>query len=543
MPRLRGAKDHDGARRVSWRITRIYLIIGSVWILFSDQVTEFFVTDTSAFRVVSIAKGWAYVAVTAFVLYSLIKASLEKTAQAQSEVIRGYEELAEANEKLATANADLLSHQEQLRHLALHDDLTGLPNRMALYEELEVLLSNPHVQGALLFLDVDNFKYINDSMGHAIGDELLSGIAKRLIERLTGNWQLFRLGGDEYVLLVKDCDKEEILDFALSLHEAMSDPFELTTAVVQVSACTGIAFYPEHGSDSETLVKHADIAMYRAKGKGSNSFVVFDESMKSAVGERLLIDQALRGALKHQELSVLYQPQYEIETQRICGFEALLRWNSPELGSIPPDRFIPLAEQSGLIIPIGTWVLQQACQFIKGLHERGFADLRVSVNVSVVQMRQPDFVDRVLQILKDTKLDPTYLEIEITESMLMESDDRIESKIRDLKSRGIGIALDDFGTGYSSLDYLRKLPITTLKIDKDFIDDLDHPQTGILVAGVIGVGKVMGMYVLAEGVETSEQLKFLASEGCHRFQGYLYSKPIPAHEALSKLEASLVRHQ
>ncbi|NLL47518.1 MAG: EAL domain-containing protein [Firmicutes bacterium] len=517
--------------RDAWRITRVYLVIGSLWILFSDQITEFLVADTSAFRVISITKGWVYVAVTAIVLYSLIKASLHKTAEAQKEAIKGYGELAIAHEKLAEANA-------KLRHLALHDSLTGLPNRIALHEELGALLSDPKAHGALLFLDVDNFKYVNDSLGHAVGDELLSNLAERLKTYLPKDWVLFRLGGDEYVLLAKDSHEAEVMAFVDALPQAMSYPFELSNTVVHISISMGITFYPAHGSDPETLLKHADTAMYRAKEQMSNSFVVFDEGMNQAIHDRLLLDQALRGALENEELSIVYQPQYDVKTATICGFEALLRWTNPKLGSVPPHRFIPLAEQSGLILSIGDWVLKNACLFLRELHEQGFSPLSMAVNVSALQLRQPDFTHRLFQILEETQLDPRFLEIEITESTFMGFDDGIKQKLKELRRRGIGIALDDFGTGYSSLSYLRQLPITTLKIDKDFIDDLDHRHTISLVAGIIDVGKVLGMHVVAEGVESHKQLELLSAHGCHRFQGYLYSRPLPPQEALDILRTN-----
>lgn len=521
----------------AWRITRIYLVIGCLWILLSDRIVGYFVKDVAVYSTVSHIKGWLYVGATAALFYRLIRSSLFELDTAQQRALRGYHELAATHQALAQANQALEEHQEQLRHMALHDHLTGLPNRRALFTALSATLAGPEGSGAVFFTDLDNFKYINDSVGHIVGDELLTAISVRLREALTPRWQVFRLGGDEFVLLLTDVQAEEIDQYARQLHDVFTEPFVLSEATVHVTISTGIALYPAHGTTPETLLKRADTALNRAKEVRANSYAVFDEAMETAIKERLELDQALRRALKGNELFLHYQPQYMLATGQICGFEALLRWNCPERGIVPPAKFIPIAEQTGQIVPLGEWVLTNACGFLADLHAMGHRGQIMAVNVSVLELVRPDYVDKVTQIVAAHNLPPHCLELEITESALMESNGLAEGQLDLLRARGFRIALDDFGTGYSSLNYLRKLPITTLKIDRDFTAAIDSKAELSLVGEMIRIGKMMGLSVVAEGVENERQAAFLAEHQCDKAQGFLFSAPVAPEEAVAKLRA------
>jgi diguanylate cyclase (GGDEF)-like protein len=492
----------------AWRITRIYLIIGSLWILFSDRVVEMLVADTTTFRTISHIKGWLYVWATATLFYRLIKASFD----------------------------ELDAAQRQLRHMALHDHLTDLPNRRALFQTLEDVLSDKGSHGVLFFTDLDNFKYINDSFGHDIGDELLTSLSVRLRQRLGSEWELFRLGGDEFVLLLKGVPEEKVEEYTKTLHDLIGEPFSLPAATVQVTCSTGIALYPKHGATAELLLKRADTAMNRAKEQRANSFAIFHESMEQAIVERLELDQALRTALVNNEFVLVYQPQYDLVSGNICGFEALLRWNRPDVCPISPSQFIPIAEQSGVIVEIGEWVLKSACQFLREVHALGHTEFTVSVNVSALELISPSYVDKVTRIVRDSELLPEHIELEITESTLMESNGLAESQLALLRARGFRIALDDFGTGYSSLNYLRRLPISTLKIDRSFLSDIASSEHQALVAEMIKIGKLMGVSVVAEGVEHPAQVEFLTEHQCDKVQGFLFCRPISQDELLEKLK-------
>lgn len=423
----------------------------------------------------------------------------------------------------------LKESQARLHELAYFDPLSGLPNKLSLTVDLPLFFqSGGNQSGALLFLDVDNFKYINDTMGHSFGDCLLRLVSRRLIDLSGNNASFYRLGGDEFVILLKNNPSElAAAQYAETLLQGLEEPFKIGDSSVHISASIGIASYPKDGSTAEELLKNADVAMYKAKEKGKGNFVLYGSEMQKPFMERMEIEKHLRNALPNGELELYYQPQYHIDTGKITGFEALIRWNSSELGYVSPLSFIGIAEDCQLILPIGTWVLRQACTFIRTVHKLGFADCRISVNISIVQLIQDNFIATVLLALDETGLAAEYLEIEITESIFMESYETIVEKLELLKSLGIHIALDDFGTGYSSLSYLKELPITTLKVDKTFIDDVpEQPGGRSLASSIIMIGHRMGLEVVAEGVEKEEQLAYLRNWECDKIQGYFISKPL-----------------
>ncbi|MBP7174635.1 MAG: EAL domain-containing protein, partial [Thermoclostridium sp.] len=412
--------------------------------------------------------------------------------------------------------------------------LTSLPNRLSLKDYLDqVLLTDSTSQYALFFIDTDNFKYINDSLGHSTGDQLLVMIGNRLSENITINGSLFRFGGDEFIIIVKDATESELKAQAEAWLNAFKNPFELNYSILHISISIGIATYPDAGVSVDDLIRSGDIAMYHAKSRGKGQYVLFTQSMDYSIRERLSIENHLRTALEQKEFLLYYQPQIDIVTGNICGFEALLRWINPELGLVMPNSFISVAEETQLIIPIGKWVLKEACSFAKALQANSGKNYTMSVNISILQLLQTDFVDMVIDTLKETDLNPELLELEITETILMESFGLIEAAIQKLRSGGVHFALDDFGKGYSSLTCLKNLPINTLKIDKLFLNEnVPDMNEESITGSIISMGLQLGLSVVAEGVELDEQLQYLAKHKCSKYQGYLFSRPVTAEAAM-----------
>ncbi|RQW10934.1 EAL domain-containing protein [Paenibacillus rhizophilus] len=452
-----------------------------------------------------------------------------KLSGSYQELEATYEQLAATQQELVDQYGTLLENQKKMHHLAYYDSLSHLPNRLCLLETMEEYFQLPGGSAALLFVDTDNFKYINDTMGHKFGDILIRQVSEKLQSSIVREGSMLsRLGGDEFVVFIKDIkDREEVLALAERLFQEFKIPFQIGESSVYISVSIGISFYPADGTTTEEILKNADVAMYRAKEAGKGIFVVYDKSMHTEFKERMMIEKHLRSALDNEEFELFYQPQVNLLTGDISGFEALIRWNSPDLGFVSPLSFIKIAEDSRLIIPIGEWVLRQACHFMAGLCRQRYNDYRIAVNISVIQLLQDNFIPSVLGILTETGISPKCLELEITESVFMESFERIVDKLEYLQSKGIRIALDDFGTGYSSLSYLQQLPISTLKIDKAFIDPLsENSYSQSFIKTMVSLGHEMGLEVVAEGVEDRSQLAFLKKTGCDKVQGYLISKPL-----------------
>ena len=431
--------------------------------------------------------------------------------------------------------------EERIRHMAYYDTLTGLANRERLTESVKMALE-ANVQtggcGALIFIDIDNFKLINDTYGHSWGDKLLINLSSRLSALVKECGIAARLGGDEIVIFLPDMGNyESVTNYADKIMQVLEQPTMVNGHVFYITASAGITIYPEHGDNVEELLRNADMAMYSAKTAGKHSYRFFDKSMHDMVVEKTLLEARLRQAIKDNEFQLYYQPGYNLATGQIDGFEALVRWQSPDYGLVPPLKFIPLAEEMGLIIGIGNWVLKTACMFNQDLYKRSQKRLRTSVNISVVQLMQEDFVQIVTDILEETALPPEYLELELTESVLMEKFEENTTKLKKLRALGVKIALDDFGSGYSSLTYLKKLPITALKMDKAFIDDIAIGDNNITITGsIIEMAHELGLSVVAEGVETEEQFAYLKQKGCDIIQGYLISQPLSTDEFTAKLE-------
>ena len=422
--------------------------------------------------------------------------------------------------------------EARIAYLAQHDALTGLPNRALLHDRLDQALAAAARHDrrlAVLFLDLDRFKTINDSLGHLIGDRLLKGVAERISACIRETDTVSRQGGDEFLIVLTDFNiPDDAARVAEKILDRITAPFDLDGHQLGTSFSIGIALYPDDGTTPETLMKNADTAMYHAKESGRNTYRFFDEAMNANALERLHLENALRRAQEHAEFELHYQPQVDLVTGRIIGLEALLRWFSPTLGNVSPVRFVPLAEECGLIVPIGEWVLHEACRQARAWQDLGLPAVPVAVNLSALQFRRNDIVATVSQALAESRLAGAWLELELTESLLMQSGPDIVQILKQLKALGVRMSIDDFGTGYSSLAYLKRFPVDQLKIDRSFVRDLtEDPDDAAIVRAVVQLGRSLRLDVIAEGTETPEQLDFLRNEGCAAAQGYVFSPPLP----------------
>lgn len=430
---------------------------------------------------------------------------------------------------------ELKVYQERLEYQASHDELTGLTNRTCLNDRLSLSIAHAKrnkKEVYVLFLDLDNFKDINDSLGHSLGDGLLRGMAKRLKNFARNEDTVARIGGDEFVLILSSLNKvEDLLTVVNRLVSEVTQPIKVNENILRVTSSIGISAYPYDGETSELLIKNADIAMYEAKKQGRNKYCFYTLELNQHLLRRLNLEKDLHVAIQTNQFTLYYQPKYDLKKSLITGVETLIRWEHPESGMIPPDQFVPVAEDNNLIIPIGEWVLREACRQLKEWHLAGFPAITISVNVSVKQLQLDDFDEVITNILNETELEPQYLDIEITESAVMNNPEKAAIILNKLKAKGIQISMDDFGTGYSSLSYLKRFPFDTLKIDKEFIRDIPDEKDGVvLVKTIIQLAKSLGIKVIAEGVENIEQMEFLAHKECDEIQGYFISRPLPREE-------------
>lgn len=439
---------------------------------------------------------------------------------------------------------EIKENELRIEYLAYHDFLTGLPNRAQIQEVINKEIERAENEGtilAVLFLDIDNFKAINDSYGHPTGDQLLITIS-RCLSQILENHVVARLAGDEFLILIRDIkEKDEALQFAQNIIKLFEKALVIFQQYCYISASIGIAFYPYDGDSYEGLLINADTAMHKAKELGKRNYVVFDWEMKKAVMEKAEIQNNLRKAIEGEEFILHYQPQVDPHTGKVLGLEALIRWEKDNK-IIPPNKFIGVAEETGLILPIGEWVIQTACAFLKKLHDLGYKELTMSVNISALQLQEDYFVEKVLSVLKENSLDPSKLELEITETMLIEFlDAKTSNVLESLKENDIKISLDDFGLGYSSLNYIKQLPISTLKVDKSFIDDIqDTPENKNITGLIVTLAHQLGLKVVAEGVERPEQREYLLKFNCDAIQGYLASKPLPEEQLIKVLNTNLL---
>jgi diguanylate cyclase (GGDEF)-like protein len=437
--------------------------------------------------------------------------------------------------RLHAADRERRHAEEQLEHLAHHDPLTGLPNRSLFHDRLGQAIARAHRSGrlvALMFLDLDRFKQINDTLGHEAGDRVLQVAAARLRAHLREGDSVSRLGGDEFTVLLEDVEgSDQVRGVAHKLLRAFAEPVALEGRDFYVTLSLGIALYPRDGPDADTLIKHADTAMYQAKSEGRDNFQFYLPDMGAAASERLTLEGSLRQALERGELLLHYQPVVRLADGEIAGVEALLRWRHPREGLLEPGRFIGIAEQTGLIVPIGDWVLREACAQSARWQAGGLRPLRVAVNLSARQFRKAGLAESISAALRESGLDSRWLTLEITESLLMENAAASGAVLESLKEMGAHMALDDFGTGYSSLAYLKHFPIDVIKIDRSFVSDIPgDADDAAIVRATIGLASSLGMQTTAEGVETRAQLEFLREHGCRYGQGYLFSEAVPAAE-------------
>ena len=433
-------------------------------------------------------------------------------------------------------------HEAALEYQAHHDSLTGLPNRALLPDRIEQAIAQAGRSGkqvAVVFVDLDHFKLINDSLGHHVGDRLLLEVASRLKTCVRGNDTVVRQGGDEFVLvLAEQQGEDDILAVVSRLLDAVSQPWTDNGQEYGLSCSIGVSCFPQDGDESGALLRSADAAMYQAKASGRSTYHFYTPELNQAVSERLELENSLRHALEREEFRVYYQPRIDVASSRIVGAEALIRWDCPGKGIVPPDSFISIAEETGLIIPIGQWILREACRQNSAWRRAGLPPIAVSVNLSPIQFRHTGLVDSVAAALTEAGLDPKSLELEVTESFVMHDAERINVAMQSLKALGVDIAVDDFGTGYSSLSYLKRFPVDRLKVDKSFVRDIDSdPDDAAIVRAIITLGHALNLRVVAEGVETAAHLDYLKLHGCDEVQGYYFSRPVPAASLEALLKA------
>ena len=459
--------------------------------------------------------------------------------------------LREANSHLVTATIEayklaeqVQAAQVQLDHLARHDVLTDLPNRLLLNDRLAqaiALARRQNKQLALMFLDLDRFKNINDSLGHAVGDQLLQLVAKRLTACVRSSDTVCRQGGDEFVILLADIEHTANAGrSAQKILTALVIPYFVNLHELDVTVSIGISIFPNDGQDADTLIKNADTAMYHAKASGRNNFQFFEQRMSVLAVERHSTEVGLRRALERQEFELYYQPKINLHSNKIVGVEALIRWQHPERGLLLPGDFISIAEDSGLILPIGRWVLREACSQAQVWRQAGLPPVTIAVNTSALEFGAKGFVENIRRTLRETGLEPRHLELELTESVLMRDAESSNFLLHMLADLGIRVAVDDFGTGYSSLSYLKQFPINTLKIDQSFVNDItSDPDDAAIVGAVTSMGKSLNLCVIAEGVETPEQRAFLVAQRCDEGQGYYFGRPMPPEALAALLQTGL----
>ncbi len=472
--------------------------------------------------------------------------SERKALEKNQELIENYNELEQAFEDITVSNQQLTSkyeelkkNQELIKKLAYTDQLTGLPNRLAFSDVLDgvmLTLRNEEVI-ALMVIDLDNFKIINDTLGHSYGDELLIDVTHRLKQAMDENDFLARMGGDEFCVLTQNFEDVGLYEEKIKkIQKVFSYPFVLAMKEFFVTVSIGITFAPKDGKTTQALIKNMDSAMYAAKDSGKNTYSYFNDSMKAKLMEKIQLQSELRKAIENEEFVVYYQPQVDLDTDKIVGFEALLRWMHPAKGLIMPNEFIPIAEETGLIVQIGTRVLKEACKQLKLWEEEGFQKLTIAVNISARQFKDLEFVNTIEAILEETNMQPNHLDLEITETIALSDLEYTVKTIGKLEKMGVSFSLDDFGTGYSSMNYLKSLPVHNIKIDKSFLDTVvDNIPEQKIVETIISLAHSLNLVVIAEGVEQHKQEIFLKSVNCNKAQGYFYSEPVPKEEAGSIL--------
>lgn len=471
-----------------------------------------------------------------------LKRENEKLNSNHRELDTKYQRVLSSLSELTHRYEELKGNRDSMKKLAYTDYLTELPNRAAFSEMLDnvmLTLRSDETIG-IMDIDLDNFKNINDTLGHSYGDELLIDVSHRLKQAMDENDYLARVGGDEFMVLTQNiADTASYEEKIKKIRNVFTFPFVLATKEYFVTVSIGVAFAPKDGKSSQNMIKNVDSAMYVAKANGKNTYAYFDYTFNQKLTEKIEIQSELRKAIEKDEFVLFYQAQMDLETKKTVGFEALIRWNHPQRGLVNPDEFIYLAEETGLIIPIGKWVLKTACRQLKQWSDEGYTDISMAVNLSARQFKDKDFVKLVDETIEETGIDPRRLELEITESIALDDLEYTISTINDLKRTGVHFSLDDFGTGYSSMSYLKRLPVSNLKIDKSFLDTVMEDQSDQkIIQAIITLARNLNLHVVAEGVERFDQEQFLQEANCNMAQGFLYSKPIPRELAAEFLKNS-----
>ena len=559
--------DYLGLKRMPIKVTIMYALIGGIWILFSDRIFNIFIESKSLLVRIQTFKEWVYVLITSFIIYFFLSEFTKKSNAWSHKLKENFEEMQATYDQLMALEGQLMSQYDELNEkqaiiekseeryklalkgandaiweinkLKYYDILTDIPNRKLFTNTLENEIINAkdkQVKVAALFIDLDDFKEINDTLGHDYGDELLKNVAISFKDFIKEGDFVSRVGGDEFFILMKNIeDYSEIGCFCERLQSLLNCEISVDNKHVYASASIGITVFPDDGDEMSILFKNADTAMYSAKYNGKAKYSFFNKGMSDVVVRHVEIEKGLRNALKNNELEIHYQPQIDIINNKIKGFEALLRWDSPELGIISPAEFIPVAEQSGLIIDIGDWLIKTVCLQNNLWKSKGYLYDTIAINLSAIQLENDKFEETLKSIITQTKINPRFVELEITESILVKDFDKSVKSLTEIRNLGIKVALDDFGTGYSSLSYLKQLPINTLKIDKSFIDNIvTNEREKSIVDGIVQLAQKIDLEVIAEGAENKEQIKLLKSMGCNQIQGYYFSKPLPADEIEEK---------
>lgn len=446
--------------------------------------------------------------------------------------VERFVELYLLNKKIIEQSKSLEDKNKTIEYIAYHDGLTSLPNRRMFHDVMIQNLMNAKNKNetlGLMYLDLDRFKSVNDSLGHLMGDKLLQQVSKRLVNAVREYDFVARLGGDEFVIVLSNSNREECLEVAEEILSSFKDPFYIDNFEFYITTCIGLSIFPYDGEDSNTLMKNADAALYRAKEQGKNEYKVYHSGMNIESYRKFLMQNELRKAIELDQFSIVYQPRIDVATGKVVNAEALIRWNHPSWGVVRPDVFIPIAEESNLIFEIDKWVLKKVCEQMSRWSNIPYLPIKVSVNFSAQHFLQRDLIEQIKQILDDSKMNPSMLEIEITESALLQNEETVLQALQQIKDLNIQIALDDYGTGYSSIKYLREFPFDTVKIDKSYIQETTNPEKNsrVIVESIITLVKNLGIHVVAEGVETIEQLNVIRNLQCNEVQGYFYSRPLP----------------
>ena len=523
-------------RMTALKTALIYMIAGVLWIFVTDSLLGLLADDRRIISWVNISKGLVFVVVSAVIVYVLVHNLLKRLMAVEMELMHISSEVEGSRKEMASSYERLLAMRKKLYNMAYFDQMTGLRNQMSLKVDLEKILGTD-TRFAMIFMDIDNFKYVNDTLGHSFGNLILKEISMKMAGLMEESCDLYRFAGDKFIVIYKDIGGIlDIEQFALRILKSFKDAVIVENKPFYHTVSIGVSMYPEHGESTNELLKCAEIALFKAKESGKNRIVIYRESMVTTIHDWVDTERYLRNALEKSEFELYFQPQYSVRQDGISGFEALIRWRNDEMGFVMPSKFLKVAEDTNMIVPIGEWVLRNACIFLKRLQQEGYGDMIVSVNVSKMQILQEDFADSVLEIVEIADIDPHSLEIEVSEAILIEYYDLVAEKLNILKEHGIRIALDNFGRGYSALNYLRKLPITAVKIDKTFSDIITiGEESRILTDFMIKIARSADLQIVGDGVENKEQFDYLKENGCHRLQGYYISRPLSERDVIRKL--------